>query len=384
MAATYQSPAGSIVKWKGSNDASPFANDCAFNPDLCLPVIDNTDLSFIIDVVGDDIGDSNYAAYTTWKVFKCDDCGDSIGAQYSSPYAYTDGLTTHLVVTDFTNVTFAYIAVDTCFKMCLSATRPTVYRYLANSNPANGAIADAIYIGATRYNFAASVTCTGVAAVDWPLIAAQIMALELPGIIDTVYAGGQMLYFLSTGLTLILNITTVGIDITWTELAPIASFTETVACSNCFIKSDDDCFTTKLVYRSADNCFGFMYTDNAQMLAFENKVRVPMYFQNMQTESEENTFSKANGVTQMVSAVYKKTYEAITDLIYVEWLEAIALALKHDTVEATNGYAKFTDQQIVSTDAINLDYPFEPFMSVGTAKTKVTLTPYDQRNSNCG
>jgi hypothetical protein len=79
-----------------------------------------------------------------------------------------------------------------------------------------------------------------------------------------------------------------------------------------------------------------------------------------------------------------KMFDFKTDLIYREWMEAIALALKHDTIEVTNGYSKLTDQAIVSRETPEIKYPFEPFMTMGNLQTQITLTPYDERNSNCG
>ena len=91
-------------------------------------------------------------------------------------------------------------------------------------------------------------------------------------------------------------------------------------------------------------------------------------------------FRLADGTTKTISAVVRKTYQAITDQMHESVLQKMAIALVHDTVniEGTKyagGVALDGEFQITWQDF--LDYP------LGVANFTVQVSPFFETNNNC-
>ena len=72
-----------------------------------------------------------------------------------------------------------------------------------------------------------------------------------------------------------------------------------VACSPCFVYTDDVCFTTVVEYSCNENTHGFNYNSG-----YKNRVRLPMYLTEAQFKEEREVYPFSNGT-------FKKIYEKV-------------------------------------------------------------------------
>lgn len=113
---------------------------------------------------------------------------------------------------------------------------------------------------------------------------------------------------------------------------------------------------------------------------FKNRIRLPIELKRPQFPEERTSFRKANGVTQTLSVIIRKTYEGATDFLPEKWHERLKIALGHDDVRIEGdkylgSIAQDGEYEINWPDF--LDYPTAP------ARFKVEVTPFDASNSNC-
>lgn len=115
-------------------------------------------------------------------------------------------------------------------------------------------------------------------------------------------------------------------------------------------------------------------------MAFLNRVRLPFYLRQPQFPQERNVFRGSNGVTRVLSAVVRKTYQGVTDHMTEDLHQKLAIALAHDTVNIegeryAGGVSLDSDYSLEHIDF--LDYPLAP------ASFSVQVTPFDEANDNC-
>lgn len=116
-------------------------------------------------------------------------------------------------------------------------------------------------------------------------------------------------------------------------------------------------------------------------MAFKNRIRIPIQLHSPQFPEERDVFRKANGQSQTLSVVIRKTYELETDWFIEKWHQQLKIALAHDDVilEGEKYVGNITqdgDYQIDWQDT-PLRYP------TAKAGVKVQVTPFDATNSNC-
>lgn len=115
-------------------------------------------------------------------------------------------------------------------------------------------------------------------------------------------------------------------------------------------------------------------------MPFSNRIRLSFELKKAQFPEERTSFRKANGVTQTLSVVIRKTYEGNTDFWPEAWHQRFKVALAHDNI-TVEGDRYLGDIAQDGDYAINwpdfLDYPTAP------AAFKVEVTPFDATNSNC-
>jgi hypothetical protein len=146
--------------------------------------------------------------------------------------------------------------------------------------------------------------------------------------------------------------------------------------SNLFKRIDDTQFSSQLGYSCDEDAYGFSYCN----FDIYNRVRLPFYLRKPQFQDEETVYYKSNGARKLIKSTTRKLYEAFTELLTEQWHEKLKLALSHDNVDIKS--EKYTGG-ISKDGSYEIDWPeFMNFLSA-SAKFKVIVTPYNQRNSNC-
>jgi len=116
-------------------------------------------------------------------------------------------------------------------------------------------------------------------------------------------------------------------------------------------------------------------------MAFTNKIRLPFTLLKAQFPLERTAFRKANGVTQTISAVIRKTYAGETDNIPEAWHQRLIIALNHDSVFVSSD--RYVGEITMEENNYQVgwsdfkDYPF------AKAEFQVQATPFDATNVNC-
>lgn len=115
-------------------------------------------------------------------------------------------------------------------------------------------------------------------------------------------------------------------------------------------------------------------------MAFTNRIRLPFKITHPQYPKDKTSFRFANGSTQTLSVVVKKTYEGQTDWLPEKWHERLVIALEHDSVTIEGD--KYLGG-IVTDGDYEIDWP--KFLDYPTAKAAFTVqvTPFDNTNDNC-
>lgn len=122
-------------------------------------------------------------------------------------------------------------------------------------------------------------------------------------------------------------------------------------------------------------------TKKEVILAFSNRVRLPLQLHSPQFPEERTVFRKANGQAKVLSVVIRKVYELETDYMPELWHRRLKIALAHDNITLEG--EKYLGG--ISQDGdYNIDWP-EGVLHYPTAKggVKVQATPFDATNANC-
>lgn len=116
-------------------------------------------------------------------------------------------------------------------------------------------------------------------------------------------------------------------------------------------------------------------------MSFVNRIRLPFELVKPQIEKDKTTYTKGNGQIVTLQVVLRKTYQGQTDYLPFKLHERLEIALSHDsvTIEGDNYIG-----QIAETDAYNIEWQDFKNYPIAQGKFKITVTPYDVTNSNCG
>lgn len=127
--------------------------------------------------------------------------------------------------------------------------------------------------------------------------------------------------------------------------------TTNLACSQLFVRDDDDCYRMTVKYYGDDSQFDFVYSAGNY-----NLIRLPAYLRKPNFPIEEKIYKKSDGTYRRQFATVEKEWEAVTDY-YPEWLhERIVIALKHDHVLITCTDADLVEKELTNIGGYNLDY----------------------------
>lgn len=115
-------------------------------------------------------------------------------------------------------------------------------------------------------------------------------------------------------------------------------------------------------------------------MSFKNRIRLPIKLTRPQFPKDKSTFRYADGTTQTLSVVVKKTYEGETDYMAEKWHQRLVIAMEHDNVTIEGD--KYLGDVVTDGD-YSIDWP--KFMDYPTAKAEFTVqvTPFDNTNDNC-
>src|SRR5688572_6045204 len=115
-------------------------------------------------------------------------------------------------------------------------------------------------------------------------------------------------------------------------------------------------------------------------MPFANRIRLPLFASTAQFPTEATRFRKANGATQTLSVVVRKTYNITTDYMGELMHQKLVIALNHDIVTIEG-------DRYIGGIAVDGEYAIEwpEFLDfpLGQAKVLVQATPFDATNSNC-
>lgn len=135
-------------------------------------------------------------------------------------------------------------------------------------------------------------------------------------------------------------------------------------------------YTTAFEYWCEEDVYGFQYCNGAK-----NKVRLPIYFKNMQLPTDKKVYRRSNGTIKVLKAVTRKSFDGVVAALPEKLHEKVKVMLDHDSINAItrDWYAG-----IVNEDAYTIQYPDVPGLNQdGNASFKIFQTPFLLRNTNC-
>jgi len=151
---------------------------------------------------------------------------------------------------------------------------------------------------------------------------------------------------------------------------------ETLACSQLFVRDDQDCYRTTLKYYGDDNQFGFSYRNS-----FYNMVRIPMYLRKPIFPIDERVYRTSSGTYRRQSAIVEKEWEVWTDYL-PEWMhQRLVIALKHDHVLVTSPDADLTEEELTQLGEYGIEWQEKE--DVYAPATYKIRQPVDGMNRNC-
>ena len=115
-------------------------------------------------------------------------------------------------------------------------------------------------------------------------------------------------------------------------------------------------------------------------MAYRNRIRLPFFLSRPQFPMERNVFRKADGSSQLLSAVIRNTYQGKTDHLPEDWHRKLVIALAHDDVTIEDN--RFLSDVVIDGD-YNIDW--QEFLNnpLAPAGFTIQVTPFDATNSNC-
>jgi hypothetical protein len=157
--------------------------------------------------------------------------------------------------------------------------------------------------------------------------------------------------------------------------------------TNCFIKSANKCYTSRITYACDEDSFGFIYTEDYAigMTRYDmyQVIRLPFHLKAPQFPVKRNVFMKSNGERKKLSARVSNEYVCDVDYMPKDWHEKLVVAIEHDLVEIENVDSGYTTQRFSHEGSYEIDW--QAFLNYPTAPAKFKLfkTPYNKTNSNC-
>lgn len=146
--------------------------------------------------------------------------------------------------------------------------------------------------------------------------------------------------------------------------------------SACLKRICNPCHTALIEYYCEENAYGFQYCETDIL----NRARVPVKLSKPQISDDEEVYFDSEGTKDVLSSVSKKEYELTTDFLTEQQHEALKMALSHDFTWIRS--PKYNGE-ISKSGVYEIEWPDNPDYPVATAKTKVRVSPYAARNSNC-
>lgn len=154
--------------------------------------------------------------------------------------------------------------------------------------------------------------------------------------------------------------------------------------SNCLVKTNDLCFTTKITYGNDEDSFGFIADDSG----YQNSVRLPMYLSRPQYPGKEKGYQFWTGRFKKLSERRNKTWLLKTDWMIEQWHERLVIALACDNVQVTNEAAGLTDENIYKEEEYKIGWDeadFDRARIFAPGSVVVFKQLFETSvNSNCG
>jgi hypothetical protein len=148
-----------------------------------------------------------------------------------------------------------------------------------------------------------------------------------------------------------------------------------LAESNTFIRTGDDKYTSRLMYRCDEDDFGFVYCPGY----IANTVRLPFHLKNPQFPQTQNMYKTLSGRSRVTSASIGMEYPLETDYMTREMHQKLVIALSHDFVFVDGQLLTKTGDYTIDWDNINIENGVETAKAVCAVSANAT-----HRNSNCG
>jgi hypothetical protein len=154
----------------------------------------------------------------------------------------------------------------------------------------------------------------------------------------------------------------------------------TIACSNTFVYTSSDCFTSLVSYRNNEDSMSFDYeTYNT----FKNKVRLPLYLTRPQLPSDKEDYRKSDLTYQNLSEVVRKEFILKTDYLSDYLHEKIKIALASDDLIIDNENARINDN-FLSRNDYSIEWNEDIELKQAQASCTLVLSEaLAYRNSNC-
>lgn len=153
-----------------------------------------------------------------------------------------------------------------------------------------------------------------------------------------------------------------------------------IACSNTFVYTDSDCYTSLVTYRNNEDSMSFDYES---FTTFKNKIRLPLYLTRPQLPSDKEDYRKSDLTYQNLSEVVRKEFILKTDYLSDYTHEKIKIALASDDLKIENENARVNDN-FLSRNDYNIEWNEDIELKQAQAICTLVLSEaLAYRNSNC-
>jgi len=231
--------------------------------------------------------------------------------------------------------------------------------------------------------------------MNWSFVAKTFLGVNAIGPFSDGFSNGfQKVY---TGWNAVLNATLVDAALNFNDIAlgscfyiclwkKVTTTEETVwskmGCSNCLIKTDDECYTSKLRVHMKEVSMGFYNDGSGDFDTFYNSIRVPMYAHSPVPKTKKAVYVKSDGDNVKLSARMSQVYEVTTEHLHQALHFKIATALEYDRVKLTNSKGQLADALIGFDDEYKPVWN-EPNYETAQAKFNIINTVFNEVNTNC-
>lgn len=159
-----------------------------------------------------------------------------------------------------------------------------------------------------------------------------------------------------------------------------------LACTNCFVKVETDCFYSRFVYYNNEDSHGFLYKYSTH-LPFANCGLLPFHLHSPSFPSEEKSYVKSNGSHLKL---YERTDEQLileTDYFDMRVHKCMKVMLGSDNISLNNDYFNPRESvNVVCKESYDIEWPRigQKVMRLAKATTKViSQQPISLINNNC-